>query len=304
MKKRLATAGLAAFLLADVALVALALRSPETAPAGPSAATSSTPVSAGRTAPTTSGSEQSIYEPAPLTRMVVGLDDRHAWRASAGSCADGGAKVHATRDGGKTWSKGESPTRAIARIQPLEESRGFIYGADEDCSLSEYVTSDAGSTWEEPRSVTGIWSRVPTERNVVATPEDEASRPCGDQAVLDLVRTSATKAQSLCLDGAVKATDDGGATWADAGKVPGGLALTGRGEGGSFSMYAARVSEECAGIEVVRVRERAEPVGCVATTAAAAPGEVSVSTVAKAGWLVVGDETWTSSADLKTWKRA
>lgn len=236
--------------------------------------------------------------------MVVGVDERRAWRASTGSCADGGAVVQATSDGGTSWSKEASPSRAIARAQPLSGSRGFVYGAGKDCALREYVTTDGGSTWRETQAVAGVWSRSVRDAREVSTPADATSKPCGDQGVLDLLRTSATGARVLCLDGALKRTSNAGAKWTDAGTVSGGLALSGRVEGDAFAVYAARVSDTCKGVEVVRVTEAKPGVtGCVETDAEAAPGEIDLSTPAQTGWLVVGDETWTS-ADLKTWKRA
>ena len=236
--------------------------------------------------------------------MVVGVDERRAWRASTGSCADGGAVVQTTSDGGTSWSKETSPSRAIARAQPLSGSRGFAYGAGTDCTLREYVTTDGGSTWRETQAVAGVWSRSVRDAHEVSTPADSKSRPCGDQGVLDLLRTSSTGARVLCLDGALKRTSNAGGKWTDAGTVPGGLALSGRVERETFAVYAARVSDTCKGVEITRVTDaKPEVIACVETDAEAGPGEIDLSTPAGAGWLVVGQETWTS-ADLKSWKRA
>ncbi|EWT06978.1 hypothetical protein N864_07105 [Intrasporangium chromatireducens Q5-1] len=307
MNQRFATAGLAAFLLADVALVALAMR-----PSGHHARADlplNLPANvAGTTSPETPTPEAKVprYNPAPLQRMIVALDAKHAWRATAGTCADGGALVQSTSDGGKTWTKGSSPVRAIVRVQPLQDSSGFIYGATKDCDLSEYVSADGARNWDGPRPVDGAWARHLTDDKVVITPQVGASRPCGDQSVVDLSRISATEAEVLCLDGGVKATNDGGASWTGEGSAPGALALSARNEDGSLATYAVRGSANCKGLEIVRVlKGKAEPeqTGCLATETPADPGTVSLSTTARSGWLSIGDQTWTSR-DLKAWAKA
>ena len=171
MKARVATAGLAALLLFDVALVALAIRPSADVPTTP--VVSGSPTSTVVATPTVTPSVRlttSAYAPGPLTVMIVALDAKRAWRAQAGTCASGGALVQTTSNGGTTWTKGNSPAPTIARVQPLAGGSGFIYAANTQCVLVEHVTGDSGRRWSEGRQISGAWARNPKDANVVVTP--------------------------------------------------------------------------------------------------------------------------------------
>lgn len=303
----LATAGLAVLLVADVVLAVFALRPPVRSSEAMAAA--STHASALTPAPsalaTTTGTQ--AYSPAPLTRMVAALDGERAWRATTGTCADGGAQVQVTTDGGRTWSAGRSPDRAIARIQPLRSGRGFVYAAGRDCSLRELSTTDAARSWSRPTPVKGAWARLTSDSHVVVTPGAATGRPCGDVDVADLARQSASEASALCVNGTIVRTLDGGRTWTDIGVVPGALTLASREEHGAAATYVAGPTPDCAGIAIAKVAvatgSTPTSVACLPSTGPAAAGTVSLSVVEAAGWLAVGDQIWVSGADLTTWKR-
>ena len=308
MKTRVATAGLAAFLLLDVALVSLAMR-PSADVATPPVVTSSAPPTQASTATATPTATvtSSAYTPGPLTVLIVGIDATRAWRARAGSCAAGGALVQTTSNAGASWTKGSRPGPVIARIQPLGGGSGFVYAADAQCVLAEHVTGDNAFTWSGGSQLSGAWTRSPKDTNVVVTPQVAASRPCGDEAVLDLARYSGTQAQVLCRDGGVKQTRDSGSTWTDAGTAQGALALASRDESGVSAIYVARVAKGCAGIEIAQLLSGgADPrrVGCVPTTASAAAGQIALSIPATGGWLAIGAETWVAGPDLASWTKA
>lgn len=319
MKKRWATIGLGAFLLIDVILVALALRPPSVPESGTplagtttrtssesSGATSTATTTPAATSTTAATTTKQAGRPVPVQRLIVGIDADTAWRATAGTCKGGGAAIEVTTDGGKNWTKGKSPARAIARIQPLQIGSGFILAAGADCSLREWTTADNAATWTGPKVIDGGWARDLSQQSVVLTPGDPAAQPCGAQLVLDLSRTSAEQAEALCADGKVKVTNDGGSSWGDSGTASGAVALTNRVEGSVLSSYAARLNAACAGVQIVKVVQgrSATPVACVQTAAAPEPGQVGISASARAGWLVVGDETWTSGPDLTEWQQA
>ncbi|HET6666840.1 MAG TPA: hypothetical protein VFG98_06115, partial [Intrasporangium sp.] len=216
------------------------------------------------------------------------------------------AKLSVTRDGGKSWDEVEVPAATISRVQPLTGGTGFIVGADRGCGQSEYTTDDNGATWTGPRPLVGGWARKLAEPNQIVTPDDANSRPCGDQIVLDLSRTSAEQAEALCRDGSVKVTNDSGATWNESGEADGALAFSNRIENGVLTTYAARGGVEgCDGVQIAKVVRGKEPteVACVETTGAT-PGNVAVSASPAAGWLMVGDEAWVSGADLTAWEQA
>jgi hypothetical protein len=210
-----------------------------------------------------------------------------------------------TTDGGSDWTDAESPNKALARVQPLRAGTGFVYAAGKDCRLEEWTTQDDGATWVGPKAIAGGWARQLSDPSLVITPAEDSARPCGEGVVIDLSRTSAEQAEALCADGSVVVTNDAGAKWSDSGAAPGAVALANRLDGEVLATYAARIDPACAGVQIVRVIEGkpAAAVACVQTSAPPQPGQVGISTTAAAGWLLVGEETWTSGADMTTWKQ-
>jgi hypothetical protein len=188
----------------------------------------------------------------------------------------------------------------------LEPGRGFVIGGVDGCGQNEFTTADSGESWTGPRALVGGWARNLDVPNEVTTPQSPAARPCGTGTVLDLSRTSAEQAEALCRDGSVKVTVDGGVSWRDSGEATGAVALSNRLEDGILTTYAARAGVEgCEGVQVAKVEQGVEPtaVACI-ESARAAPGNVAISASSEAGWLVVGDDTWTSGADLTEWQQA
>lgn len=310
-KRRLVLFGVLLLLLADVALVFLALR-PRTQEAPMPLATDIATAVSGPTSPvgTDGGSTAAATATGPATApagvALAAVDAKVAWRATMGNCADGGATLEITTDGGVQWTGAKAPTPAIARVQPQEGTSGFVVGADKGCALQEYGTTDNGTSWADPTPVDGGWARSLKDTSTVVTPKEDAARPCGDAQVIDLARGSATGGQALCADGDVKLTTDGGTTWKAAGTALGGVALASRVEGGELVAFVARIDAKCEGVQIVRAATGAEAkvVACVAVDGPVAPGSVGFSAPPKAGWMVVGDNTWVSGADLKTWKKA
>ena len=309
MKARIAMVALVGLLIVDVVLVVLAMRPPasadmsQTMPQTRTTAASVTPTAGG--SPTTAPTTETPTGPGPLAVTIAGLDATTAWRATVGSCADGGASIEVTKDGGATWTAMKTPVGAIVRVQPLEKGRGFVIGAGTDCKPRQYSTTDTGATWSKPEPVDGGWARkldTPTE---ILTPNQPNARACGDQVVLDLSRTSAEQAEALCADGSVKVTTDGGVSWGASGTAPGALAISNRIESGVLSTYAARVDPKCKGVQIFKVIKGrdAEPLGCVTTTVPERTGSVAISVASGTGWLLIGGDTYTSK-DLKAWKKA
>lgn len=319
MKRGLITAGLIAFLLVDIVLVYLALRpppvtpsadppstAPSTATAAPTKSPPSTSTPRTSPAPTTAPETGTAQSARPVGILLVGLDSDVAWRATTGTCGDGGAQLSVTRDGGASWDEVDVPATTISRVQPLTGGTGFIVGADRGCGQSEFTTDDGGATWTGPQPLVGGWARRLAEPNQVVTPEDGNAQPCGAQIVLDLSRISAEQAEALCRDGSVKVTNDSGATWSDSGEAEGALAFSNRLEDGVLTTYAARGGVEgCDGVQIAKVVRGEEPteVACVETPRPA-PGSVAISASPEAGWLVVGDGVWVSGADLTAWEQA
>lgn len=312
MRPRLSIAGLAAFLVLDLALVVLALHPSDVAPAAAPApvrtVSQATSPPTGVTTPAhpaPSPPPLPVYRAAPLTAMLVAQTASRAWRVDTGDCATGGGVVQTTSDKGVSWVKLKAPAGTITRIAPLPGQEGFVIAADKDCVLRRYVTNDEGRTWQGPGPVEGAWARQANDPTVVTTPLRSASKPCGKDLVIDLARVSPTQAEVLCRGGNVRRTTDGGVSWARAGRVPGGLALATRGEGRTLLTYVARVAATCSGIEIVTVGEKVSPsrAACLTSPGQADPGTVSLSTPPGAGWLAVGAHIWVSGPGLTSWKK-
>lgn len=321
MRNKVATIGLVGFLAIDVALVALALRPGQ--PAGVDAGSTPTATASITTpgvtlstkTPTATGTSgsggtpaaTSGPKPAPVTQLVGALDATTAWRGTTGTCDKAGSALFVTADRGKTWDKTSSPARAVIRVQPLAADRVFAIGAGSNCDLKQYASNDLGVSWQAGTAVSGGWARQLDKPTDVLTPQDERAQPCGASTdVIDLSRTSADQAQALCADGAVTVTNDGGQTWTDSGTVKGGLALGNRLEAADrLATYVARVGGDCPGVELVRVIQGKSlaRVACVGTSVPSKAGQIGLSLVAEAGWLVAGDEVWVASADLTRWKQ-
>ncbi len=315
MNKSIATIALLVFVVVDAVLVYLALRPPKVLDTPRVAATPVVVSSTDPTVPATSPSLTKTTTTAaalaaqPLTVMISALDRTTAWRATMGTCKDGGANVQISTDGGKTWATESSPARAITRVQPLAAARGFVLAADKNCRVGQYTTSDGGQSWTGPGSTTGAWGRKPDTAQEIYTPADSTARPCKGSDVIDLARSSATDAQVLCQDGTVRQTVDGGQTWKNAGKVKGALAIANRVEGSHVVGYAARTVDGCAGVQLVRIGSgtgAADPevLACVEVGLTDVAGQVALSTPKAGGWLLVGNQAFTAGAELTSWKAA
>ena len=318
MKNRLATLGLLAFLAVDLVLVWLALRpagpsgQPLTAVTAPSVTSTSAtarPSASTSTGPSrpstssTSGTTAPSAKGEPVSVLVSALDGSTAWRGKSGSCDRDGATLEVTSDAGASWTPVDSPARAVVRVQPLDEKRVFIIGAGADCTVKQFVSPDAGDTWQAPSSVAGNWARRLDDPTTVVTPKEPNSQACAGEVVLDLSRTSATDAQALCANGDLVATTDGGASWSPVTQTPSGVALSSLDSGGRVSAYVARIVGACDGVQILRVIDgRNSVVACVRATNPKA-GSVALSVVEGAAWLVVGDETWVSVGNLRSWDK-
>ena len=297
---RLAFGGLLALIVADALLVALALR-PEAADAAAPVPVRVVPASS---LPTPTPMPSRTFTVAPVQELIAAADDKRAWRATVGSCRDGGASLSVTDDGGRTWNARPTPARAVARVQPLAGQRGFVIGAGAACSAGEYDTKDAAQSWTGPNGIDGGWSRVPGGEQplVVISPKRPDARPCGTSPVIDLARVSITRAVVLCGDGRIVGSTDGGSRWSTTTTVKGALSVSARNEDGTPTLYAARVTDECQGVDVAKVSaDVSTSLACLNAPLDNAEGRVSLSVVAAGGWMAMGDATWRSAAALGKW---
>jgi hypothetical protein len=305
ISSRIANAALLGLFAVDVTLVGTALKSTHTSGIDTSPVSSATASIDSAGAPESSSpTSPSSAVTAPLQTMLVALDDQRAWRVGAGSCSSGGATLGTTVDGGKTWAKGTTNVRRIVRVKPEGNRAAFIVSAGASCAPELRNTSDGGGTWDSGGDVGRAWFRDPRDSLAVNAPGSAKSRPCGKQAVLDLaVLTAAGSARVLCADGLVRSTTDNGSVWTDAGKVEGAVALAVP-PASPAETYVARLgAPECAGVQILRVRQRVAT-SCIQAAVPAGPGQIALSLIQGGGWLSLGDTTMRSTDDLVTWKVA
>ncbi|MGE9809430.1 hypothetical protein [Janibacter sp. G1551] len=314
---RWSTAALVGLLVVDVALVAAAFAGVRFD------ASSRTDDSPSRFAGTTSGApSDTVSETTPtdveVTRrpatLLAVVDARVAWRATVGGCADGGAGVELTSDGGAQWvAVGTDPgLSTISGLRPETAAAGFVVGASTDCTVGAKGTVDGGSTWTAVAGPEGVWSLDPAHQRNVLAPGGASIKPCGDNVVVDVadVPGRASTAAALCADGEVVRTEDQGESWSSAGSPPGSLALalTTLG-GGDAGVVVAGTSDDCAGIAVsafdtasadTSSEAALTPLSCLGKDRPS-EGDLDVSARGSVVWLLAGDETWVADGDLETW---
>ena len=137
----------------------MALRAADTRTASPS-------VSVGANASSTSPSAAE-----PLRRLVVGVDEAHAWVVRVGSCADAAAaaaSVTMTADAGQTWSEPTELGYGVTRLRPSAAWTAFVVaGTRAACTPKLRTTTDGGATWSDG----GV-----RHRDLVPRPREAAGR--------------------------------------------------------------------------------------------------------------------------------
>ncbi|MFQ6171915.1 hypothetical protein ACK8HX_09935 [Oryzobacter sp. R7] len=293
LRRSLPTLGLVALLVVDLALVVWALW-PSSTPRS-AAAPSSTSSFSGSASPTGSGSPSPSPSPsdgegeavpaAPLTRLVAGVDARVAWLADAGTCEDAGA-VHVTTDGGQGFSTAAAPG-SVTRVRPSDEGNGFVVGGDSRCRIRLWNTGVAGEEWTDAQSAADAWGRDPEDATRVHRPGGDPVTPCeGGARVVDLAGLRDGVGSVVCSDGTLRTTTNGGGRWTTTLTAEGlvALSLTAPGRGA-----IALVTGDCAGVAVAALDDgKAGEVQCIEDVTPR-EGQVAVSVVARATWLVAGD---------------
>ena len=315
---------LGAFLLVDVGLVGLALRSTAASPSGQvgtaarpaaesgvaaggagtrpraGATTDSAPAatpSAGASSPASPPAEDSLLEPTPVTIGLVALDDRTAWRFTRGTCEAGGSTLAVTEDGAQNWQPRVAPFDTTLRVRVRDNgSAAFAIGGDGGCTPRFRQTRDTAQTWDRPTSVPGAWYRDGKDPDVVGTEAGTRARPCGDSAVVDLA-VDDRSAVALCGDGRLRSSATG-KQWSDEGPVEGALAVAATGK--RTLVLATR--DDCAGLAVLDAADPHKALGCAPVDLSQVrAGQVALASAKDAVWVAAGDTTLQATGDLVEW---
>ncbi|GGL29591.1 hypothetical protein H9L10_02200 [Phycicoccus endophyticus] len=290
-RRALATAGLAAFVVLDLVLVVLAVRSTAlsvpsgaaSSPAPTSAAPATTPASPG---PSTSEPTQAPAETAePARRTVAAAGSESVWALDVGRCGQPG-RVHVSTDGGASWASHDAPG-AVTRVRPTGGAAAFAVGGDEECRFLLWNTADGGASWSDAGSAAAAWGRDPQNPGLLHRPGGDPVTPCDGADVVDLSGLRGGVGAVACGDGTLRSTLDNGDTWAVTLRLDGlaALSLTGPDEG-----VLAAVGGDCPGVRLVQLSTGTAREARCLEDARPAAGRMSVSVADDTVWVLAGDE--------------
>ncbi len=300
-------AGLIAFVVVDVLLVVLALRStapsptkdgtPESLPLGP---TTSAP-----SPRDTADPEDRIVAVAP-TRLLAALDASTAWRATTGACPDAEAEPELTTDGGASWKTtditGATDVRALQRmIVSSAETASFIGLTGGDCTPQYVRTFVAGDDFAEyPDQLATSWYVAPAGASTTHTPAGDADAPC--PSAVALAPLTVERAAVLCADTSLHVTDDTGSTWSPLTEAIGAIALTETADG---YLVAAAGRDDCEGVQlsIVDATGSRSDIGCVESPLPAAElaASIAIDWTPESVWLWLDERLLISTDGGTTW---
>jgi len=307
-RKALLIAGLAAFLVVDIALVAIALNPGDTPTPSPGASPAPSASVEPMPQPTASPVPTTEVTTTP-TRIMTAIDGNRAWRASTGPCGSD-ARPELTTDGGSTWkaTNATGPTGVVSLQAIIVEGAqvaSMIGQKASDCSAMLIRTFVAGDNYAEyPADLDGDWYVNPVDRAVVHAPGGNAAGPCAEAVMLAAASTD--QAAVLCGDGSLFTTADQAASWAAVARTPGATAIASSGDG---FLVAVVGDTTCAGVRLGSFTAGASPAqvvpgGCLASpsTPAALAGNVAVADGGGTLWLWAGDITSKSTDGGVSWR--
>jgi hypothetical protein len=309
-RRRLLLAGLALFLLLDIALVASALtanKPPANAGSEVEPVETSAPVvePVVTNRPAVEPVETKVVETKPPTRILSAFNSNTAWRATSGACPGAQASPELSTDGGATWTASDAAAdtgaSSILAINAISKSQASLVTLSATgCAPQLVATFVAGAQWaEQPDRLAKNWFVNPANRAVVTSPAGEHAAPC--DAVIALASRSDTVAGALCSDGTLVRTGDGGASWGPSTPVPGAANLAVNVDG---YLLAAADQPGCAGVQVLSTPDELDgaitPVGCREATFS--PGDVALAGADGIVWLWAGDTVSTSTDGGATWR--
>ncbi|TFD40329.1 hypothetical protein E3T37_06135 [Cryobacterium sp. TMT2-10] len=310
LRQRLLIAGLAGFLLFDVALVSFALT-----PSKPSATVGTAAEPVETTTPTAEPSDtgQPVVEPVetpaitspPPNRILTALDASTLWRATTGGCPAATATPELSTDAGETWrafdaSKGTDASSILSIYVSSKSEASLVTLTAGDCTPQRVTTFVAGAQWQEyPDRVGSNWYVDPTDRATVHSPAGSFTAPCS--AVIALAPRTDSTAALLCSDGTLFRTGDGAATYGPGVALSGAANLTVSDDG---YIIVATDQAGCAGAQLLATSEEPDgelsPTGC--REAEVTPGDLALASAGGIVWLWAGDVVSSSSDGGTTWQ--
>lgn len=247
---------LAALIVADVVLVALALRPTQVLPTAtlpPVDLTAPSSSASPASSPSPSDAPVASGPPVSANQLVV-ADNGTLLLVAPGSCASGGAEGWQQAAEAKQWSPWPLPGPVVTRFSVTGTGRTiFATASDPDCAEQRfYPASGPDLSWGDGQPAGGVFylQRNPDSSQTIGTANGTAPSPC-ENGTIALAATDSTPAL-LCGDGRVAVSTDGGANWEFRGVLNQGRALT---FGSPNLLYALSDSPYCRGLAAATSRD-------------------------------------------------
>lgn len=312
---RAAIVALAALLVVDVALVALALRHVQASDFGE---TVQAPTAKGGDKGSGNGGDDGKdnggggdggggdgggkQEPPQAAETLINIGgDGSVGRAVAGSCTDGGAKVELSSDGGSSWTEVTPELDVVVRISVTSADEATVVGATSDCeSVTTYATSNGGGVWEE-QETSATWHAALDGGAAIYSPYGgTAEVPCAEgEGVAAVSILSNDHVIALCDDGVVQASTDAGGNWEHIGDLQGATAVDFVSETAGYGVVPN--GEGCEGVAVMRTEDGGanwESTGCLET---GETGAAHISASGEAAYIALGTATWATTDSGASW---
>ena len=299
----------AAFIIVDIILIALALNSTRSDAPGatPGAIRTFTSISSSPTPTPTATSQQRVAVSAPPTRILAALNATTAWRAITGTCPETVASPELTTDSGAHWKvtdvTGPTKVTSLQSIIVGSKSLASMVGLSKvDCTPELVKTFVAGDNYASyPNELTGIWFVNPANRASVHSPTGDFAAPC--TAVIALASRDTKAAAVLCADQTVYQTTDAAAHWTQPATIPGAVNLSST-ESGYIASAVGQTG--CAGVQVIALSAELRPgfTGCLPVDAAPTnlSGKVAMAETAGTLWVWAADVVKRSSDGGVSWQ--
>jgi photosystem II stability/assembly factor-like uncharacterized protein len=291
VNKALARGAIAAFVVADIALVVGMFQHVQQTPPSdglPAAATvtpSSEPsVDAGR-------QQEFTFQPAKASSISLSNDQTMLY-AIRGQCdGDSPAKLVLSTNGGASTSTPDTGLKEILAVSAVSRSELHVVGADADCNVRRLTSSDGGDSWT-PDTSSDVWYPDLDDATKVVSPDGSGKPGC---TATSLSQIGTDFARVSCADGTIRGTGNGGDKWLKLGRLDNVRVASFR----TFNAgYALAVYQGCAAQEfTTRDGGRTWAAGgCISGEPAQAIGANDTVMVA-----VVANQLYTSDNAGKSW---
>ncbi|MEG9224558.1 hypothetical protein [Aeromicrobium sp. Sec7.5] len=243
--------------------------------------------------PTAPGPVDSSEPVAPATPTAAGLveatDDVVVW-GERGTCS-AGTPVVLARDVDGVRDELDPGMTELLRIDVNDAGDVYVIGADAQCQPVELLLSEGATDWVDPPGPIRRWHLTSGAGATVTTPVGDVDPGCAPVSFV----SDGTEGLVACGNGAIRTSDDDGATW-EGEVVLEGLRSAVRSDDGAWALAPA---DDCAVASYRVDAAEAGVTGCVTTEA----GDGLVLLAASGdGYVAVVADRLLRSSDGSSWE--